>query len=301
VIPRVVKPLPDLRMGAEIAWTFPTACPVCGQPVTRTEGEADTYCTNVDCPAQRTERLRHFVSRGAMDIQGLGDLIIEKFIISGTIADAADLYDLTSEQLLALDGFQQKSASNLIRAIERSKTQPLPRVIFALGIRFVGEKAAEILAEGRRSLEAVLDASAEELAALPGIGPRIAASAYQWSRLETNRRLVERLRAAGLQLTMPEDEAAEDAADLPFVGQTFLLTGSLATLTRGQAEQAIQRLGGKIAPGVSKALGHLIMGADAGSKLAKAQKAGVPIHDEEWLVEQLRAHDALPAERRATR
>lgn len=298
VIPRVVKPLPDLRTGAEAVWTFPSVCPVCGQPVTRGEGEADTYCTNVDCPAQRTERLRHFVSRGAMDIQGLGDLIIEKLITTGTITDAADVYDLTIEQVLALDGFQQKSASNLISAIERSKAQPLPRVIFALGIRHVGEKAAEILADGRGSMEAILDAGEDELAALAGIGPRIAASVYQWSRLETNRHVVERLRAAGLQLTVPEDDHAVETADLPFAGQTFLLTGSLATLTRGQAEQAIQRLGGKIAPGVSKALGHLIVGADAGSKLAKAQKAGVPIHDEAWLVEQLRAHEALPDERR---
>ena len=301
VIPRVVKPLPDLRTGAEVVWTFPKTCPVCEQPVTRADGEADTYCTNVDCPAQRTERLRHFVSRGAMDIQGLGDLIIEKFITTGTIADAADLYDLTVERLLALDGFQQKSASNLIAAIERSKAQALPRVIFALGIRFVGEKAAEILAEGMGSLDAILDAGAEELAALAGIGPRIAASVFQWSRLETNRHLVARLRGAGLQLTKPEGDHTDSSADLPFSGQTFLLTGSLATLTRGQAEQAIQRLGGKIAPGVSKTLSHLVVGADAGSKLAKAQKAGVPIHDEAWLIEELRAHDALPEERRTVR
>ncbi len=301
VIPKIVKPLVDLRTGSERVWEFPRECPVCHQPVFRGEGEAVTYCTNAECPAQQLERVRHFVSRGAMDIRGLGELIVQRLVDTGTIHDAADLYNLTKEQLLALDGFQEKSASNLIQAIEESKARPFPRVLFGLSIRYVGDKAAETLAEGLRSMDVILNASEAELAALPGIGPRIAASVHQWTQLPTNRQFVARLAAAGLQMALPDTEHAAAGADLPFAGQTFLLTGSLAHLTRGQAEEAIQRLGGKIAGGVSKSLSHLVVGADPGSKLAKAEKAGVPIHDEDWLVEQLDAHGAMPGERRATR
>jgi DNA ligase (NAD+) len=301
VIPRVVKPLTDLRDGSEVAWEFPQTCPACDAPVFRDDGEADTYCTNAECPAQRVERIIYFAARGTMDIRGLGEKIVERLVKSGAVRDVADLYHLTVETLLELDGFQQKSASNLINAIQSSRERPFPRVLQALGIRYVGEKAADILTEGFRSIDAILAASEAELAALPGIGPRIAASAHHWAQLEPNRQLVERLRAAGLQLALPAEEPTTPDADLPFAGQTFLLTGSLAALTRGQAEDAIQRLGGKIAPSVSKSLSHLIVGADPGSKLAKAQKSGVPIHDEAWLVERLAAHNALPGERRIRR
>jgi DNA ligase (NAD+) len=300
VIPKVVKPLTDLRDGSERVWEFPSHCPVCGQPAVREDGEAITFCVNADCPAQQVERIKHFVGRAAMDIRGLGDTLVERFVAAGLIHDIADIFDLTVEQLLAQDGFQQKSATKLIAAIAASKEQPFARALFGLGIRFVGEKAAETIAAGLGSIEAVLDATEEQIAALPGVGPRIAASVHRWAQLETNRHLAARLRAAGLRLT--EDEApAATGADLPFAGQSFLLTGSLTALTRGQAEAAIQQLGGKIAPGVSKALSHLIVGSDAGSKLAKAEKAGVPIHDEAWLVEQLTAHGAMPGERRVMR
>lgn len=301
VIPKVVKPLTDLRDGTERVWEFPAECPECHQPVYRGEGEAVTFCTNADCPAQRLERIKHFVGRAAMDIRGLGDLIVKRLVDAGLIQDVADLYGLTKEQVLALDGFQERSASNLINAIEQSKAQPFPRVLFGIGIRFVGQKAAETLAEGLRSMDAILDAEQERMAALDGIGPRIAASVHNWTHLPTNRHLVARLKEAGLQLALPESPATAPDADLPFAGQTFLLTGSLSNLTRGQAEDAIQRLGGKIATGVSKSLGHLIVGGDPGSKLAKAEKAGVPIHDEAWLVEQLRAHDAMPEARHIMR
>ncbi len=169
-------------------------------------------------------------------------------------------------------------------------------MLTALGIRYVGEKAAESVAAGLRSMDAVFAATQEQIAALPGIGPKIAASLYEWAQQQPNRDLVARLRAAGVTL-----EAAEDSAgatpDGPFAGQTFLLTGSLAQLTRGQAEQAISSLGGKIAANVTKTLSHLIVGEAPGSKLAKAEKLGVPVRDEAWLVEQLRAHDAMPAAR----
>jgi DNA ligase (NAD+) len=165
----------------------------------------------------------------------------------------------------------------------------------------VGEKAATTIAEGLRSMDVVLDADEQQIAALAGVGPRIAASVRSWTQLPTNRRLVERLRAAGLQLAVADTPGADAGADRPLGGQTFLLTGSLSSLTRGQAEEAIQRLGGTIATGVSKSLHHLVVGADPGSKLAKAEKAGVAIHDEAWLVEQLRAHGAMPGERRIMR
>jgi DNA ligase (NAD+) len=300
VIPKVVKSLTDLRDGSERVWQFPAHCPVCGQPVVRAEGEAIAFCVNADCPAQQVERIKHFVGRAALDIRGLGDTLVERFVAAGLIHDIADIYDLTLEQVLAQEGFQEKSATKLIGAIAASKAQPFARVLFGLGIRFVGEKAAETIAAGLLSMDAVLDAEEERIAALPGVGPRIAASVRRWAQLETNRRVAARLGAAGLRLT--QDEATPAAGvDLPFAGQTFLLTGALSALTRGQAEAAIQRLGGKIAPGVTKALSHLIVGADAGSKLAKAEKAGVPIHDEAWLVEQLTALGAMPAERRVMR
>ncbi len=300
VIPQVVKPLTDLRNGSETIWQFPAECPACHSPVFRGEGDAIAYCTNVDCPAQQIERIIHFASRGAMDIRGLGALTIPKLVDAGLVHDAADLYDLSKEALLQLGGFQDKSASNLVRAIEQSKAQPFPRVLNGLGIRFVGEKSAETLAEGFRTIDAILDAGEERLGALEGVGPAIASSVHNWAQLPNNRRLVARLQAAGVQLSMPADDHA-DSADLPFAGQTFLLTGSLSSLTRGQAEDALQRLGGKIASGVSKSLSHLVVGADPGSKLAKAQKAGVPIHDEAWLVERLREHGVMPAERHVMR
>ncbi len=298
VIPGVVKSLVELRTGDERPWTFPTKCPVCHAPVFREEGEAVTYCTNAACPAQQLERIRHFAGRGAMDIRGLGDVIVSKLVDAGLVHDVADLYSLTAEQLTSLPGFQTKSAANLIAAIQKSRSRPFDRVLFALGIRYVGDKAAQILAEGFRSMRALLDATAEQIGALEGIGPKIAASAYNWAQQVPNRALVEQLTAAGVQLALPEVEQPVASDDHPFAGQTFLLTGSLQSLTRGQAEQAIQSLGGKIASSVTKSLHHLIVGASPGGKLAKAERLGLPIHDEDWLVQQLRAFDAMPGERK---
>ena len=299
VIPGVVKALVEMRDGSEQPWTFPSECPVCHTPVVRNEGEKVTYCPNERCPGRREEALGHFVSRGAMDIRGLGDEIVTRLRNAGAISDVSDLYTLTEGDLVEMPGFQKKSAQNLIAAIEQSKQVPYPRVLYALGIRFVGEKAAEILAEGFRSIDALLAATPEEINALPGIGPKIAESIYQWTQQPSTRDLIEKLRAAGLQLSMPEDHEAQAGERLPLSGQTFLLTGSLATMTRGQAEQAIQNLGGKIASSVSKSLGHLITGEAPGSKLDKAQKLGVPIHDEQWLVRVLSEHNAMPTERKA--
>jgi len=300
VIPGVVKALVELRDGSEKVWTFPTECPICHTPVVRNEDEKVTYCPNVACPGRRLESLQHFVSRGAMDIQGMGEMIVLRLVTAGLVRDPSDFYRLTLEDLLKLQGFQQKSASNLLAAVEASKTRPFARVLFGLGIRYVGEKAAETLVSALHDVDSLLAASEEDIGALPGIGPRIAQSVYQWTHDTENVALVERLRAAGLTLAVPADtELVSDG--LPFAGESFLLTGSLERLTRGQAEEAIRALGGKVAPSVTKTLSHLIVGAAPGSKLAKAEKLGVPIHDEQWLVERLEAHNAMPDERRRQR
>ncbi|HEX9035578.1 MAG TPA: NAD-dependent DNA ligase LigA [Ktedonobacterales bacterium] len=298
VIPGVVKALVELRDGSERMWTFPTECPVCHTPVVRNEEEKVTYCPNVACPGRRLEGLQHFVSRGAMDIQGLGAMITLRLLEAGLVVDPSDFYGLRRDDLLGLSGFQARSATNLINAIEASKSQPLARLLFGLGIRYVGEKAAETLASGFGSMDALLSASEDQIAELPGIGPRIAQSVYQWTQDEDTRALIERLRGAGLTFEAPREAVA---GNLPLAGQTFLLTGSLEGLTRGQAETALTALGGKVASGVSKGLSYLIVGAGPGSKLAKAEKLGVPIRDEAWLTALLDSHNALPAERRRTR
>ncbi len=300
VIPGVVKALVELRDGSEQVWAFPTECPICHTPVVRNEDEKVTYCPNLACPGRRLEGLQHFVSRGALDIQGMGEMIVLRLVTAGLVRDPADIYALTLDNLLQLPGFQAKSAANLLTAIEASKAQPFARVLFGLGIRYVGEKAAETLANDFRAIDALLDATEEQIAALPGIGPRIAQSVFQWMHDEENRALVERLRAAGLTFIAPPD-SAQSADGLPFSGESFLLTGSLERLTRGQAEEAIRALGGKVAPAVTKALSHLIVGAAPGSKLAKAEKLAVPVHDEAWLVARLEANNAMPDERRRTR
>jgi DNA ligase (NAD+) len=258
-----------------------------------------TYCPNPVCPGRQLEALQHFVSRGALDIQGLGGMIVLRLVTAGLVSSPADFYQLTQEQLLELPGFQQKSAANLLNAIEASKERPFARVLFGLGIRYVGEKAAETLASVFPDVDALLAAPEEQIAEAPGIGPRIAQSVFQWTHDDANRALIERLRAAGLTLTAPLPSALTTDG-LPFSGQSFLLTGSLERLTRGQAEEAIRALGGKIASAVSKSLDHLIVGAAPGSKLAKAEKLGVPIQDEGWLIEQLTANNAMPEERRRT-
>ncbi|HEX8996570.1 MAG TPA: NAD-dependent DNA ligase LigA [Ktedonobacterales bacterium] len=300
VIPGVVKALVELRNGSERVWTFPTHCPVCGTPVVRNEDEKVTYCPNLVCPGRRLESLQHFVSRGAMDIQGMGEMIVLRLVTAGLVRDVSDFYHLTLDDLLQIPGFQTKSATNLLNAVEASKAQPFARVLFGLGIRYVGEKAAETIVGGFHTIDALLNATEDEIGALPGIGPRIAQSVYQWTHDEENRALIERLRAAGLTLEAPAD-AGIPQDGLPFYGESFLLTGSLERLTRGQAEEAIRALGGKVAPSVTKTLNHLIVGAAPGSKLAKAEKLGVPIHDETWLVERLEAHNAMPDERHRLR
>lgn len=291
VIPQVVKPIVEKRPDPPPPeYRLPDKCPSCGAPVIRNEDEAMAYCSNLpeNCQAQLIELIRHFVSRGAMDIEGMGDELCDDLVKRSYVKDPADIFRLTKGDLLKLEGFAEKKANNIANSIEASKQQPLARLLFALGIRYVGEKAAQTVALSFETMDNLLAASEEQITALPGIGPKIGHSLYLWLQQPRNREVIEKLKAAGVR--MESDRSAAALATGPLAGQSFLLTGRLQNLTRTQAEEAIQQLGGSIASGVSKSLNHLIVGEDAGSKLPKAQKLGVPIHDEAWLVDLLAQH-----------
>jgi len=289
VIPQVVKPIVERRTGKEQVYHLPERCPLCDTPIIRIPDQAMAYCPNEECPSRNLESIIHFVSRGAMDMDTIGEKMSEQLLSTGYIKSVADFYSLTRDQLLALEGVKAKSADNMLSAIEASKHRAFSRLLFGLNIRYVGEKTAQILANGFGDIDKLLGASEVEIVAVPGIGPKIGHSVYDWLRNEKNRALIERLRQAGVN--MQEEQQAKITG--PLSGQTFLLTGRLNRMTRPVAEEAITRLGGTIASGVSKSLNHLIVGEDAGSKLAKAQKAGVPIHDEQWLIDLLKKHKAI--------
>ena len=296
VIPQVVKPILEKRATPPPPeFTMPDKCPVCGAPVVRNEDEAMSYCSNLpeNCPAQLIELVRHFVSRGAMEIEGMGDELCDDLVKIGYVKDPADIFRLTKDDLLKLEGFGERKANNIMTALETSKQRPLSRLLYALGIRYVGEKAGQTIAQAFENMDNLLAASEGQITSLAGIGPKIGHSLYQWLQQPRNREVIEKLRAAGVRMT--NDRTAASVATGPLAGQTFLLTGRLTSMSRPQAEAAIQQLGGTIAAGVSKGLNHLIVGEDAGSKLEKAQKAGVPIRDEAWLVALLAQHQQTPA------
>ncbi|HLJ69643.1 MAG TPA: NAD-dependent DNA ligase LigA [Chloroflexota bacterium] len=283
VIPQVVKPIPEERDGSQQVYYLPAACPACGTALVRPEDEAMTRCPNAACPAQRYRWLEHFVSEPAMDIRGLGEALTRMLFEQGLIHSPADIYSLTREQLLELPGIKEKSADNLLRAIERSKSRPLSDVVFALGIRFVGAQTAHLLVRAFPTLDALLDASQEQLESVEGIGTKTARSIVEWTERAENREFVRRLISAGV--TARDEPSAAPAG--PLSGSCFLITGKLEGLTRGQAETQIRELGGEIAPGMSKGVDYLIVGADPGSKLDKARKLGTPIKDEAWLTQML--------------
>ena len=288
VIPQVVKPVIERRTGSEEVYHLPERCPICDTPIVRSGDEAMAYCPNTQCPARNLESFIHFVSKAAMDIDTIGERMCAQLIEAGLVKSVADFYTLTRDQLLALEGIKEKSADNMLKGIEASKQRPLWRLLCGLNIRYVGEKTAQILAQHFGSMDALLAASEQEIGGVAGIGPVIGQSVYTWLQDEQNRALIERLTQLGVNMT----EERKQPLDGPLAGQTFLLTGRLSSMTRPAAEEALMRLGGTIAAGVSKNLNHLIVGEDAGSKLAKAQKAGVPIHDEEWLIELFKQHGA---------
>jgi DNA ligase (NAD+) len=288
VIPQVVKPVEERRTGQEEVYHLPERCPLCDTPILRIPDQAMAYCPNEECPARNLESIIHFVSRGAMDIDTIGEKMCEQLVSTGLVKSVADFYILTREQLLALEGVKDRSADKMIAAIEASKHRNFWRLLIGLNIRYMGEKTAQIIASAFGNIDNLLAASEAEIVGVPGIGPIIGQSVYKWLQVEKNRALIERLRLASINMQAEQQEETTG----PLSGQSFLLTGRLNTMTRPAAEEAIVRLGGKIATGVSKSLSHLIVGEDAGSKLTKAQKAGVPIHDEQWLLDLLKEHES---------
>lgn len=288
VIPQVVKPVIERRTGSEQVYHLPERCPICDTPIARSQDEAMAYCPNTQCPARNLESFIHFVSKAAMDIDTIGERMCAQLVEAGLVKSVADFYTLTREQLLALEGIKDKSADNMLKAIEASKQRSLWRLLCGLNIRYVGEKTAQILAQAFGSMDALLATNEQEIGGVAGVGPVIGQSVYAWLQDEQNRALIERLKQLGVNMTEERQKKVEG----PLADQTFLLTGRLSNMTRPAAEEALVRLGGTIASGVSKNLSHLIVGEDPGSKLAKAQKAGVPIHDEQWLIELLAQYKA---------
>ena len=272
IIPEVVRVLPELRPEGTEPFTLPSHCPECQQPVVAPEGEAVVRCINASCPAILKGALVHWASRGALDIEGLGERWVEQFVDVGLVRTVADLYDLTLDQLVALDRMGQKSAQNLRAAIARSKDQPWERVLYGLGIRHVGRVNAQTLARSFPSVDALAGADMGAIAEVYGIGPEIAQSVHQWFRIEANQALVARLKAAGLTLVSTQQAAPTEGA---LKGKTIVMTGTLPTLTREAAKAKIQAAGGKVTSAVSAKTDYLLVGADAGSKLAKAEKLGV--------------------------
>ena len=277
VIPHVVRVEKHLRKGRLRAWEFPTECPECGTAVVKDEEGVYIRCPNVSCPARCRERLRFFASRGAMDIEGLGDKLVEQLVSTGLVKDYADLYALTTEQLEPLERMGKKSAAALIEQIAGSKTRGLVRVLNALGVRHVGPRVATLLCERFPTIEKLQAASAEELANVPEIGEIIAASVHEWLQSDYGRQTIDGLRTAGVRLDVPE---ADRVAGGPLTGKTLVVTGTLAGFSRQEAEEAIRKAGGRASSSVSKKTDYLVAGEEAGSKLATATKLGVPVLDE---------------------
>jgi len=277
VIPHVVRVEKHLRKGRQRSWEFPTECPECGTAVVKDEDGVYIRCPNVICPARCRERLRFFASRGAMDIEGLGDKLVEQLVATDLVKDYADLYALTAEQLEPLERMGKKSAAALVEQIAASRSRGLVRVLNGLGIRHVGPRVATLLSERFPTIEALQAASAAELANVPEIGEIIAASVHEWLQGDYGRRTIAGLRAAGVRLDVPE---ADRVAGGPLTGKTLVVTGTLAGFSRQEAEQAIRKAGGRASSSVSKKTDYLVAGEEAGSKLATAKKLGVPVIDE---------------------
>ena len=284
IIPAVVEVLTEDRSGNETEFNMPEYCPECGAEVVREDGEAAYRCTGITCPAQRLRNIIHFVSRDAMDIDGLGASNVEKLAENGLIKDAADLYFLNYDKAVELPGFGKKWAENLKASLERSKTNPLYRLIFGLGIRHIGEKAAKVLAARYKTVDALMDADAEEMAELNDFGMIMAQSVAEFFRQPTNLEFMDRLRFAGVDC-VDDSKAAEDKR---FDGKVFVLTGTLEKYKRSEAGKIIESFGGKTSSSVSKNTDYVLAGAEAGSKLTKAQSLGVTIITEAEFEEMIK-------------
>ncbi len=282
VIPKVVRV--HSQGSYRRKFNMPTKCPVCGGTVVREEGEAASRCINTNCSARLKESILHFASRGVMNIDGLGEALVDQLVDRGMVQSVADLYEISIGKLMTLERMGKKSAANVVRNIENSKKNPLPRVLAALGIRFVGERTAVFLAEAFGTMDAIARAGLESLQTAEEVGPRVAASIFQFFREPRNRELVERLRSAGLQFSY-ESKRPKDG---PLRGLTFVLTGTLPNLNREEAARMIEAAGGKVGSSVSKKTSFVVAGEDAGSKLQKAQELGIKILSEDDLLELVR-------------
>ncbi|MGQ9587494.1 MAG: NAD-dependent DNA ligase LigA [Thermoplasmata archaeon] len=282
VIPQVVKPIVEKRTGREKAFRMPDRCPVCGSKATREEGEAVRRCVNASCPAQVKERLAHFCSRNAMDIEGVGPALIDQLVDKKLVHDVSDLYKLRKEDLLALEGIADKSSENILDAVRLSTGRDFDRVLFALGIRHVGRTTAQALADAFRSMDQLGAATVEDLSRVEGIGQIVAQSVRDFMENPKNRQLVEKLRKAGLRM-----EAAPRARG-PLEGKVFLFTGELRSMSRPEAEALVESLGGKAASSVTKATDYVVVGENPGSKLAKAKSMNKVIIDEKKFLDMVK-------------
>jgi DNA ligase (NAD+) len=277
VIPQVEKPLLELRTGEEKVISIPERCPVCGEPTLKPEGEVAVYCINPSCPAQVVQRIIHWAA--TMDIEGLGERLVQLFVDHGLLHDAADLYYLKRAEVRALPGFADRATDKLLAAIAASKDRPLARLIAALGIRGVGSIVAETLAQHFHSVDELMHSSADTLQQIPGVGPVSAANIAAFFASDSVRHLIEKLRRAGVRL---EEAAARPIAG-PLVGKTFVITGTLPSLSREQATELIEAAGGKVTDVVSRKTDYLVLGESPGSKYQKALDLGVPVIDEAQL------------------
>ena len=289
VIPEVVKPLKERRTGKEKKFVMPKTCPVCGSKLVKKEGEAVWRCPNPDCFPRLVRQIAHFASKNAMDIDGLGEKVAEQLVSAGLVKDLADIYYLKLSDLLSLERFGEKSAKNLLNAIEASKKTTLARFIYGLGIRHVGEVTAQLLADHFRSIEKLANATKEELEAIEGIGPEVASSIVSWFRDKKNREMLKRLLEAGIEFT---DLSTPSEKEKKLEGKTFLFTGALEHMTRSEASDKVRALGGRVASSLSKKVDYLVVGKNPGSKYRKAQELGIKIIDEQEFLKMIEDEEA---------
>ncbi len=279
VIPEIVGPVLSLRTGKERVFQMPPVCPACGHEVVRLEGEAMHRCSNAACPAQALERIKHFASRGAMDMNGVGEKLCEALFEAGLVKDAGDFYSLAETDLLRMERMAKKSATKILSSIQDSKTQPLSRVVFGLGMPHVGQEYAELLTRRYRSIDDLAAASETELTSLPSIGPKIAESVIAFFRQERNREIIRKLREGGVALRMPDETPA--TTDSRLSGLTFVFTGRMARFTRPEAEARVTQLGGRAAQDVSSKVSYVVAGEEPGTKASRARELGIEVIDEQ--------------------
>lgn len=287
VIPQVVRSIPEARTGSEVEWRMPSTCPACDTPVVRLNDEADYYCVNTECPAQFIRLVEHYASRSAMDIEGLGSKLAVQLVEEGLVENLADLYRLSLDDLIALEGFAEKKAMNLRNGIEASKSRPLSRLFFGLGVRYVGKTVAELIVGHIKDLHQIGGSTIEDLEGIDGVGPSIAKSIYDWFKIEKNQILVQKLSDLGVNVQQLPEEAAVLPEESTLNGKQFVLTGKLAKMGRSEVQKLIKLAGGKVSSSVSSKTDFLVAGEKAGSKLEKAKELGVSIIDEETLLNMI--------------